>query len=1163
MHSSLEHIDACLPVIALKALVLRDTRLLIQGRGPYCQVIDEQNGKLLAELKVFRRNNIHGFILLSQNQRDLGSASSRLVVWGGSSLRVIDLSLDSSDASESNKASLRAVTAEYLAPDWILAGCAPESGNKAERAFVVTAHNAILGLHVVENVDSKYAHAVHVQQLVSGVKSILYSADAISLSSSRVLIAAGTVFGEIIVWSCFIDENESNPLKLNAAGSIHHFFTGHEGSIFGVRISPLLNSLPGHRSGRLLASCSDDRTIRVWDISDCEKISRHDRSAYSTDGFELRTTGFGSVAATGDESGPESCVAKAFGHAARIWGVHFVPTATQDQTNLTIVSRGEDATCILWDLSWGASCSPKAEFKLTQISSSHLHTGKHLWSLDMNSTGSQTTIYTGGADGAVRCFTIDVNENASISLPNRDNRIVTSSDTQNIVSTRDKSFKAFAFVSSDHFVATTFQGEVQLGSVQSRTDAGRLIFKETLFVEEDLRAFSVIGSLPQKGLALIANALGLVRLYNHGTKSLDKVAQADGRPLRIFPLQYDVDAQRDATTLSFVTSYATLRKADLFCIGKSSTAEPHFTKTELTLPHGMEVSCASWIDHQYLALGIKSGALLVYKVAEMGGSLEPILCTLRIHGREGVNAITQFSTMFGEAGSLPDYFMTCGRDGDYCIHELADEGGSEVRIRTIHRSSPAVSFNVEGFYIDPLSKDFILYGFQSTEFILWNETAHSELARVDCGGARRMWAFHPSNETSGAGLLLWVQSGFNALQIQPNVNRTIRAGGHGREIKTMEVAHSTSERGTLIATGAEDTHLRIFAPASPHTESLWASFKCLRVLRDHTAGVQQISWSTDGKTLFSSAGFEELFVWKVRQIPSFGLATALAASSPKDDPMSELRVTSFDVLDVEEEQAKGGFLLCLALSNSTIKIFHYSSSVDEGHFTLLARGTYTSNCLTQARFLVTSSSIGLITASTDGHFTLWHLNPVLEPFYSMASSSVHLRQPLETLSINPSSITCENRYQIHSNSIKSLEMARISADTSLILAGGDDNALTVSVLTVDFTNTDAGSHVCTVTIPDAHAASVTTIKILKQQQLDGEGKAQIFFASSGNDHQVKVWCAEVDVPQSGSDGVKVKNLVDQYSGVADISSLDLITDESGMQLLVCGVGMELFKLQLP
>ncbi|KAH2249938.1 hypothetical protein KXW14_004041 [Aspergillus fumigatus] len=1159
MHSSLEHTDACLPVTALKALVLGDARLIVQGQGPYCQVVKEQSGQLLAKLKIFRRNNVHGYILLTQRRYEAEKPYTRLVVWGGSSLRVIDLSLARSDASGDVEVSLQAVTAEYLAPDWILAGCSPDQSSRTDRAYVVTAHNAILSLHVVENSHS--VNTIYLQQLVTGVKSILFSADTIALSSSHILIAAGTVFGEIIVWSCFVDDDESQPLTLNAVGSIHHFFTGHEGSIFGVRMSPPISSLPGGQPGRLLASCSDDRTVRVWDITDCEHASRQDPSAYSTDGFELRTTGFGAVATTDDKSGSESCVAKAFGHSARIWGVHFVPTAVENQSQLTIVSRGEDAKCILWDLSWNLSPTHKTEFKLTQSSSPHLHNGKHIWSLDLCSSGTQTTIYTGGADSSVRSFKIDVDDTASISLPNRDNRIIFSSDPQNTVLARERSFKAFAFISPELFVATTFQGEIQLCSIRTDSGKGQFIFKETLHVEDDLRSFSVVSSLPQKGVALLGNARGLIRLYTHGTGLLNQIVQADGRPLQLYFLGYDTNTSEALATLTFAISYATLRKADLFQVTMQANTEPKVVKTELSLPHGMEVSCASYISSQYLALGIKSGALIVYRLAETGASLQPIICALRVHGREGVNQITQFSSLFEEAEISSDYFMTCGRDGDYCIHQLEAMGGADVRLRTIHRSSPAVHLNVEGIYVDRKSRDFMLYGFQSTEFILWNETTHTAVARVDCGGARRIWAFYPSHETPGAGILLWSQSGFNALRIQAGINRTLRAGGHGREIKSMEVSRSALERETLIATGAEDTHVRIFAPVEQRNETPWGSFRCLRVLRDHTAGVQQVTWSIDGKTLFSSAGFEELFVWKVRQIPSFGLATVLAASSPKDDPTSELRVTSFDVLDVEED-ANGGFLICLTLSNSTIKIFHYSSLIDGGRFTLLARGAYTSNCLTQVQFLVEGSSLGLITASTDGHFTLWHLDPVLEPYYSISASTLRLKQPLETLSISPPNIACENRYQIHSNSIKSMEMARVSAKTLLIVAGGDDNALTLSLLSVDFADADAGSHVCTITIPDAHAASVTTVKILEQRQSDSQGKAQIVLASSGNDHRVKVWGAEVDATQRGPDSIRVKNLVDQYSAVADISSLDLMHDESGTKLLVCGVGMELLSVQL-
>jgi WD40 repeat protein len=120
-------------------------------------------------------------------------------------------------------------------------------------------------------------------------------------------------------------------------------------------------------------------------------------------------------------------------------------------------------------------------------------------------------------------------------------------------------------------------------------------------------------------------------------------------------------------------------------------------------------------------------------------------------------------------------------------------------------------------------------------------------------------------------------------------------------------------------TGAEDTTIRISAILDSPTTGPWGSVQTLRVLSTHDSGVQEASWSKCGKYLFTSAACEEFFVWRVRRIPSFGIATILAAVCPKDDPKSELRITSFDVVEVEEGE-ESGFLLCLTLSNSTIKV---------------------------------------------------------------------------------------------------------------------------------------------------------------------------------------------------------------------------------------------------
>lgn len=221
-----------------------------------------------------------------------------------------------------------------------------------------------------------------------------------------------------------------------------------------------------------------------------------------------------------------------------------------------------------------------------------------------------------------------------------------------------------------------------------------------------------------------------------------------------------------------------------------------------------------------------------------------------------------------------------------------------------------------------------------------------------------------------------------------------------------------------------------------------------------------------------------------------------------------------------------------------------------------------SNCLTQARFVQKDTSMSLITASTDGHFTFWNLTPVLEPFYNITPSGLSVKQPIETTASTPTIISCESRYQIHSNSIKSLELAHISETTSLIVAGGDDNALTMSLLNANIAHSESSTHVNTVTIPDAHTASVTTVKLIEQRQpqidADGNATVDLTVASSGNDHRVKIWSVRVETAKNA---ISVENVVNQYSPVADISSLDIIQDAASAKLLVCGVGMEMLKIK--
>ncbi|KAJ5646211.1 hypothetical protein N7490_002583 [Penicillium lividum] len=1145
----MQHIDACVPTTALKALSWDGQNLILQGQGPFLRVVDDESGNVVTQVRVFKRNNLHGFISLAEGQDENDQRHSRFIIWGGQSLRVVDLRSGSDGAVVSSVSS-----AEFLAPDWIMSGCA--AAKDQDTAYLITANNSLLRLNLTQCLRSADKMVINIHQLATSVKSILCAAKLVALSPTHVLIAAGTIFGEIIVWSCFIDISESFPTK--AVGSIHHFFTGHDGTVFGVQISPIIPSMKDGKPGRVLASCSDDRTVRVWDISDCEYKSPHDPSAYSTDGFDLRSTGFGATDVNAFGTDSESCIAQAFGHAARIWSIAFRSNISQDCSKIGLVTRGEDATCIVWDLTWESPSPGTTKYHLRKNFSSEAHLGKHIWSMDLCRRGDETVVYTGGADGALRSFKInEVRSSATLARP----------------AIREKSAKTscvqyFAFVSEDCLIMCNKASQLQIGHVSPGLDA--IITWEALHNSEDMGPISLIAGNPDKGLALISDPRGQVRLYNHSLKSVSDLIKLPGRPMELL----FVERKNDLERLSFVASYAKDEFATLVTISAWNGDRPEIEAIPVTLPQSpYDVASASLLGNgEYLLLGSRLGGLSVHRVASDGISTHPLLVDRRVHGHHGTNHIQLLSSVKASDGSDLEYALTCGRDGKYCVHEvkIGKKRGDAVTLATVHRTESALGGNIEGAYFDQLTGDLMMYGFKSQDFVLRNESKQTDIVSIGSGGTRRPWEFQRRIKGGSGDLLVWREGPSLACQrVRHDVNCLVRAGGHGREIKAMDGLDGTKDVPPLFVTGAEDTTVRISTIFDSNSAGHWGSVQTLRVLSTHVSGVQQASWSKCGKYLFTSAACEEFFVWRVQWIPSFGVATILAAVCPKDDPDSELRITSFDLVDVAEEGEERGFLLCLTLSNSTIKIFHYSPRHNNS-FTLLARGKYMTNCLTQGRFIVQGSSVSLLTAATDGYFTLWDLTDTLQPFYDIHSSSLKATRRFDISDISPQDITCENRYEVHSNSIKAMELVSVSETTTLILSGGDDNSLSISLLrTSPNPETESHPRVLTMSIPDAHAASITAIKVLSQlpsQKNDAGVEAkEIILASAGNDHRVKIW--SVIVPLSATANIEARFLLDRYSAVADISSMSLVrgacpsSERRDATLLVGGVGIEILKIK--
>ncbi|KAL8725118.1 MAG: hypothetical protein Q9166_007560 [cf. Caloplaca sp. 2 TL-2023] len=379
--------DVINPIAALKLVEDRwgDLRLLFAGRGPYLDAFDHQHGRLISTTRIFKTQAIHGIAIDVSNGRRLSSTVVGILIWGGRRVRRALLHLGMG-------AELMVHTeleSELRLDDWILDGTfnlaktsTPNRSSRKNDAVVVTTHNVAFAIprHITP------------RRITSGPDSMLYSAHIDWSTRETVLIASGTVFGEIFVWS--FPANAMRADALSSCSVILHFrFTGHEGSVFGVRISSQLPELGLDNGQRLLASCSDDRTIRLWDISDLHRPIP------------------GGAIGTGDASPTPSngCVAMNMGHASRIWDVRFLESGDR----VDVLSFGEDGTAQTWQLSGKVSKSSSPELpdpnvlSMVRQQSYAYHSGKNIWaSALVRQPDGRHTVCTGGADGRIASYDV-------------------------------------------------------------------------------------------------------------------------------------------------------------------------------------------------------------------------------------------------------------------------------------------------------------------------------------------------------------------------------------------------------------------------------------------------------------------------------------------------------------------------------------------------------------------------------------------------------------------------------------------------------------------------------------------------------------------------------------------------------------------------------------
>ncbi|PNY24914.1 Regulator of Ty1 transposition protein 10 [Tolypocladium capitatum] len=1087
------------PITALDFYTARSGNVyVLAGEDARLRVyLASETGRLaVCEVDVFVDQPIHGIRV----QQD--GACARVFAWGASSVAIFD-----AEGIEGEEPTVR-LLADGTAPDWIYD--AAVSPWDPSRAVLATAHN-----EVVPMTYGSAPGGIEFGAATSPSRPMLYAAHLRWISPSSALVAGGTVFGDVVVW-----RYQYAALPGDAAShTVLSVLSGHEGSIYGVDMTPEITLADGS-TARLLASCSDDRTIRIWDVT--ERETSPGSPAQLNDA--VVETGFKSTPSyddmpPGQRPAARHPVAVAMGHASRIWGVKFGVvehvTALQDDL-LSVYSFGEDSTAQRWHLQLRAAetgASPAG--RLTHGQTFSLHNGKHLWAGAVLCRNGRLMIATGGGDSRISLIEEPVAvrqspQTAPESGLAEPHGVVITVDVHDILeplpahrtsSGSGEIINRYDFLGEDQILAVTSLGRLFLGSL-----GGVLTWEEAKAVEaaDDLKFTYVIRKVGPSA-AVLGTTAGRIFFFQVPNR-LSHVTNVSGRIAEISCLS---TVGQDSKTVHVLVQLH--GNSDSQCLVLDSFTGAVLSHDRVTGLDSRFVAVSAARMDDLLLMGSRRGWLSL--LTKQDGVWRPIL-DLATRSRDAITAIVPLPSKLSPTACSP-HFLATGRDGKYRIYKI-ERAEHSVCLNLLHETAPPFGPMIEGaWFTSDAAPQLVLYGFRSKDFVIWNETLREEVATIDCGGAHRTFRLSFSASDPGRCRFAFTRTSKLSIYSQAQPAYTpLKPGTHGREIRAL------SSNGRYIASGAEDTSIRIWEYCQEQGQGR-GHMRYLASIKAHVTGIQRLQWFED-EYLFSSAGNEECFVWRIRRLDAAyrGLAVVCEGVLADKSPLGDLRIMDFDIC---RPNSGHGMLVTLAFSNSAFKTYRYSPS---GGFEPHAQGSYTGACLTQARHLgIRGDDLWVVTASTDGHMALWKTEQEQSGMrrYALAQTA-----------------------RMHQSSIKSLDLMRLSR-TYRVMTGGDDNSLGFAVISED--DDGIGYTFSTRSIVRrAHAAAINGVVLAGRDDEDG-----IIGVSVSNDQRVKVW------KMASGDEQRVELVGSALSGVADPGDVALICQGSTRRVVLGGLGAEVWS----
>ncbi|AMD21329.1 HER050Wp [Eremothecium sinecaudum] len=765
-----------------------------------------------------------------------------------------------------------------------------------------------------------------------------------------------------------------------------------------------------------------------------------------------------------------------WGHMARIWNVKFY------DKDKKIISVSEDCTCRLWEMK---------NNELQEFHCFEAHLMKNIWGVDVQNEAMIAA--TSGNDGRLKLLDLKINGRYGDELKVFSMHDISKHGIDIAPEEKIKGFYWFVF----GMIAITSKGKV-------------LRYKysddhwDVLLLDDRFSHFSITSGIQESNAIVFSNDKSLLMVLKF---------RATGE----LELKEELSVDKVLkTTNCFITKHendiviiveSPHPKDPLVVLRIESSNFKLLSTHYFSKPANIVLTCLA-IKGNYLLLGSRYSTIAIFDFNDPNYEF-----TMR--------EITPGDAITSILNVEESIFSVTNRDGYY---KFIDVNFSTKSYKVLHSNKIAKGF-LEGATFDNKG-DYILYGFKSNVFFLYNESKQYDIGNTLCGGAHRIWKLIPDSRNGNVFCYNKASSLFINRFHESLFPNALRDGTHGREIRDISSVESNCGNDTtfIFATASEDTTLRL--------SEVDITTGCIRTFwtqRQHVSGLQRCSFISN-KWLITSGAREELFLWEVTKTsarPYITLKSNLTVSTKSPD----LRIMDFSCLFIDDSE---NFVLATVYSDSSIKLWFYNAL--ENSFNMLLNGKYETCCIVNVSLIIVKDKLILLATPTDGYIVTWDITKYV-PFIVENGQLRNASLEMVTLGLP----VYDQRIRVHKSSIKTIDVSA-NEDGFYIYSGGDDNGLAITAAQLS----EEGRLVFNIKCFEANAAAstITSVNLIREN-------SKLLVTSV--DQKICLWSTNKN---------KLSLESDSYTTIADTGSANLITTLSDVSYaLIGGVGLSFWEIK--